>query len=455
MAVVSVENLAETMNYSRLDAEFYQPQYLIDFSIGNWQSISNFLDLSQYGISQAMTDEPLGTPIFRMDDIKNCFLVNDDVKYIETSEKVFKQFKLEIDDILFNRVNSEELVGRTGIFKLEGDYVFASYLIRVRIKPNSGILPDYLNIFLNSKYGKKQIRRFTRRAVNQANVNAEELKKFKIALINLDIQKNVSDLSNNAWEKLSISKSFFSKAEKLLLKEFDFKESELKDKNFYSSDLFETFKVKRIDAEYFQTDYEYVLDCIKNYSEGFVPLLDCVSNVKPNFNPKNEPDKLFSYVELSNIDRHIGVIEDTTKILGVQAPSRAKRILKENDVIVSTVEGSLEKVALVDKEFENSLASTGFFQFRTSKIPAEVLLVLSKSILLQKQFKRECSGTILTAVPTESLNRIIIPKLQNNIQEKIIKLVRKSHEAKKESDNLLKRAISEVEKAIENNITKS
>ena len=51
------------------------------------------------------------------------------------------------------------------------------------------------------------------------------------------------------------------------------------------------------------------------------------------------------------------------KIKGDQAPSRARRILKENDVIVSSVKGSLEKVALVDKEYDGSLASTGFFQF--------------------------------------------------------------------------------------------
>jgi len=59
----------------------------------------------------------------------------------------------------FNRVNSEEFVSRTGIFKLDLDAVFASYLIRIRPKKDGNILPDYLNIFLNSSYGLEQIRK--------------------------------------------------------------------------------------------------------------------------------------------------------------------------------------------------------------------------------------------------------------------------------------------------------
>ena len=156
MAVINVDKLSEAEKHHRLDAEFYQPQYFIDFSKGRWEPIKKFLDICQYGISQAMIEEPRGYPIFRMDDIRDCFLMDDEVKYIEISDQVFEQFKLEVNDILFNRVNAEEFVGRTGIFKLKGDYVFASYLIRLRVKPNSEILPDYLNLFLNTKYGKNK-----------------------------------------------------------------------------------------------------------------------------------------------------------------------------------------------------------------------------------------------------------------------------------------------------------
>ena len=452
MAVISVEKLSEAEKYHRLDPEFYQPQYFIDFSKGRWEPIKKFLDICQYGISQAMIEEPKGYPIFRMDDIKDCFLMDDEVKYIEISEPIFEQFKLEVNDILFNRVNAEEFVGRTGIFKLKGDYVFASYLIRLRVKPNCEILPDYLNIFLNTKYGKKQIRRYSRRAVNQANVNAEELKNFKIYVLPLNIQKEISQISDEAWSKIELSKSLYAQAENLLLEELGLKGFKPKYELSYTANLSQAFSVHRVDAEYFQPAYDEIIEKIRGYPNGYVPLLEYVENIRPNFDPTKYPDKTFSYVELADIDSSIGIIHSVSEVKGDEAPSRARRILRQNDVIVSSVEGSLEKVALVDEEHEGSLASTGFFQFRPTKILPQVLLVLSKSVVLQAQLKKECAGTILTAVPSESLKRIIIPILPPETQQKIAELIKQSHEARRKVKELLEEAKRKVEEAIENEI---
>ena len=451
MAVYNIVKLSELEGAKRIDAEYYKPEYFIDFSKRNWKPIKNFLEICQYGISQAMVEEPKGYPIFRMDDIKDCFLLDDEVKYLELPEQVFLQYKLEVNDILFNRVNSEEFVGRTGIFKLKGDYVFASYLIRLRLKPNSEILPDYLNIFLNTKYGIKQIRKFSRRAVNQANVNAEELKNFKICVIPLGIQQHIRKLSDEAWNKIELSKSLYSQAENLLLEELGFKDFKPQYRKTYTAKLSDTFASHRIDAEYFQPAYEEVIEKIKEYPNGFDKLLKCVENVKPNFDPTKYPEKIFSYVELADIDSSIGVIHSENKIKGDEAPSRARRMLKENDVIVSSVEGSLEKVALVDEKHDGSLASTGFFQFRPLNILPEVLLILSKSIVLQSQLKKRCSGTILIAVPKESLRDIIIPLLPFETQQKIASLVQQSHEARRKAKELLEVAKRAVEIAIEKN----
>jgi len=449
MAVISVEKLSDAGSHHRLDAEFYQPQYFIDFSKGNWEPIKKFLDICQYGISQAMIEEPKGHPIFRMDDIKDCFLLDDEVKYLELPEQIFEQFKLEINDILFNRVNAEEFVGRTGIFKLKGNYVFASYLIRLRVKPNSEILPDYLNVFLNTKFGKKQIRRFSRRAVNQANVNAEELKNFKIAIIPLEIQKRIRRLSDDAWNKIELSKSLYTQAENLLLEKLGLKDFKPKYELSYTANLSKAFGVHRIDAEYFQPAYDELIRKILKYSNGYTQLLSCVENIKPDFNPTSYPNNPFSYVELADIDASIGIIHSASEIKGEEAPSRARRILRKNDVIVSGVEGSLDKIALVDEEHERSLASTGFFQFRPVRIPPEVLLVLSKSIVLYAQLKKECAGTILTAVPNKSLKRILIPIIPDKIQEEIASLVQQSHEARREAKELLEEAKRIVEEVIE------
>ena len=179
MITYSIIQKSQLEGAHRLDAEYYQPEYFIDFTKGNWRPIGEVLELCQYGLSQAMNDERKGYPIFKMDNIEYGFLFDDDVRFADISELIFNQFKIKKDDVFFNRVNSEEFVGRTGIYKLDNlKSVFASYLIRARVKSGGEILADYLNIFLNSSYGLRQIRKYTRRAVNQANVNAEELKQI-------------------------------------------------------------------------------------------------------------------------------------------------------------------------------------------------------------------------------------------------------------------------------------
>ena len=85
---------------------------------------------TQYGIS-AKGKEKGNVPILRMTNQKDGYISGDNLQYVNISEKELNKFKVNMDDVIFNRTNSFELVGRTAIFKISGDYVFASYLIRL------------------------------------------------------------------------------------------------------------------------------------------------------------------------------------------------------------------------------------------------------------------------------------------------------------------------------------
>lgn len=430
----------------RLDAEYYQPEYFIDFTKGKWDSIGNILTKCQYGLSLAMNDEKEGFPMFKMDDILDAFLVDGGVRYADVSENDRKNFKIEKDDIFFNRVNSEEFVGRTGIFKLEREAVFASYLIRLQAD-SSRILPDYLNIFLNSKLGLKQIRRYARRAVNQANVNAEELKQFKIALLPKNFQEEIVRLSNDAWKNFEQSKILYQQAEDLLLKEVGLENFDVGKESFSIVNLSDVRLAGRIDAEYYQPKYGILESKLRGYHSK--PFGEVIENIPATFDPSSNPATDYRYVELSNINSSLGIIDGFSEVSGKEAPSRAKRVLKAGDVIVSSVEGSLGKVALVSGEQNGYIASTGFFQLRSKVITPEVILVIAKSLVLQMQLKKRAAGTILSAVPKESLKKIIIPILPQEIQKKISDLVTQSHVARKKSKALLDEAKQKVEEKIE------
>jgi len=429
----------------RFDSQFYQPEYLIDTSHGKWLKIRDVLKKCEYGLSLAMNDEKQGHPMFKMDDIDHTFLIDDHIRYAEVSDSEHRRFKCKNNDVFFNRVNSEEFVGRTGIFKSEIDSVFASYLIR--LQPNNDvILPQYLNIFLNSKYGQKQINRYKRRAVNQANVNAQELQEFMIAIPAMTFQEKIAKLVDNSWDKLNQSKLLYQQAEKLLLQELSLENFVSEWVAGYETDFDSILGSLRMDAEYFQPKYKIVEDKIKKYKNGwkYLPELLKISKQKTEING----DKIYHYIELADINVSLGVVNNTNELIGADLPSRARMSLQKGDVVVSSVEGSIGKVALIDQDIENLIGSTGFFVLRTKEFTPEVNLILCKSPIMQLLLAREAQGTILTAIPNKSLERVVVPFFTKEIQKKITSLVQESHKALYESRQLLGQAKREVEETI-------
>ena len=96
-----------------------------------------------------------------------------------SNEEDIKKYKLEKDDLLFNRTNSSEWVGKTAIFKIKEPIIYAGYLIRVRC-----ILvdPDYINFVMNSSYHREWCNQVKTDAVNQSNINAQKLSNFSIPI---------------------------------------------------------------------------------------------------------------------------------------------------------------------------------------------------------------------------------------------------------------------------------
>ncbi len=139
--------------------------------------VKNFLLSFQYGSSLKASTEPIGTPILRMNNIVNAGLDIEDLKYIQIEELQKEKLLLEKGDLLFNRTNSKELVGKTAVFDLNEQYVFASYLIRLKLDSKK-VNPHYINYLFNSPIGRMQIDMVSRQVLGQANVNAQELQDF-------------------------------------------------------------------------------------------------------------------------------------------------------------------------------------------------------------------------------------------------------------------------------------
>ena len=95
-----------------------------------------------------------------------------------------------LGDILFNRTNSFEHVGRTGIFDLDGDYCFASYLIRVSVSEDTANA-FYVNAFMNTEAFQVEIKQYATRAIGQSNINAKSLAAYRIPVPPLTTQNRI------------------------------------------------------------------------------------------------------------------------------------------------------------------------------------------------------------------------------------------------------------------------
>lgn len=109
-----------------------------------------------------------------------------DLKRIDMSDEQAEKYMVKKGDILFNRTNSIDLVGKTALFNLNTPMIIAGYLIRIRLSDK--VNPVYFTAYMNMPYMKEKLRNMAKGAVNQANINSKELKSIQILIPPLSLQ---------------------------------------------------------------------------------------------------------------------------------------------------------------------------------------------------------------------------------------------------------------------------
>lgn len=192
-ALQAIERVSEAHQEAIIKAERLRHSLLSDVLSFKWPVINlgSAVKKTQYGLSiNAGSDGQY--PMLRMMNIEDGLCVENDLKYVNLDDKEFHAYRLVHGDVLFNRTNSYELVGRTGVYELDGDHVFASYLVRIRTDSEK-LEPSFLALYLNSEVGRRQVLAYATKAVSQANVNASNLLRVRLPLPSLDVQKDLLD----------------------------------------------------------------------------------------------------------------------------------------------------------------------------------------------------------------------------------------------------------------------
>jgi len=150
--------------------------------------IDDVLSLSQYGTSNKSNSEKRGYPILGMTNITyDGRLKLEPLSYVELSDKEFRELRLEKGDIIFNRTNSTDLVGKTTFWNYDFDAVIASYLVKLKLKKN--VLPEYFVAFLNMPYYKHLFQERCKKAIGQSNISPTLLREFPMLIPPLSKQE--------------------------------------------------------------------------------------------------------------------------------------------------------------------------------------------------------------------------------------------------------------------------
>ena len=188
--VAEIEGYQKVIDGSRAVVDNYRPHIAID---PDWPMVrlGEVCERLQYGLSARLNTKEIGYKTFRMNELIDGKCVDSgNMKCCDISAEDFAKYRLVPGDILFNRTNSFEHVGRTGVFDLDGDYCFASYLIRLSVSEDAANT-FYVNAFMNTEAFQAGIKQYATRAVGQSNINAKSLAAYRIPVPPLATQNRI------------------------------------------------------------------------------------------------------------------------------------------------------------------------------------------------------------------------------------------------------------------------
>lgn len=430
---------------NRLDAEYYQKLHLkyktriesikhnrldsfADFLIGPFGSAyntSNYVEFSEYRYIRGQDVKP-----FELQSTSARYMAKEDYDRLS-------KYALKPGDILVSVVGT---IGNTCIVS-EKDVpgIFSCKCTVIRVK---NINPFYLTCYLNSKYGRSLLLRQERGAI-QKGLNLDDLKMIPIPEFNDKLYKLFETLLKNVDMLQGKSRLAYESAENLLMNELNINILAISDDGVAVKSFSESFgSTGRLDAEYYQDKNYEVINLLK--SQGTIGTFCNIYD--KSFIPND--NEYYQYIELANIGKS-GEIDGVELIAGNKLPSRARRLIKKGNVIVSSIEGSLESCAIVTDEYDGSLCSTGFYVIDSDTYNSETLLVLLKSRPIQMLFKRSCSGTILTNITKEEFLQIPLPEVTDSTQNIIKNKVTEAYLFRDKGKAFLEYAKQAVEMAIE------
>ena len=422
----------------RIDAEYWHPDFIRNSALVSPQNrVRDFVVSDVSNVKSSPIDR--GFRYLEIANISTDSCAYETVQVTQGEEPDRAHYILERKDVVVSTVRPN----RNAVAFIKEDGIIGSSGLAV-LRTN-GVEPEYLFAFCKTDYFFKCLVRASKATMYPAVSNADVLD-TPLFVPSPQFESLIAGLVQDSLLSIDNAKEVYSQAETQLLSEVGLIEWRPEHQLTFIVNYSDMQSAGRMDADYFQPKYREIVDAIKSYPGGWDKLGTLVNLKAHNYLPEN--DREYQYIELANIGSS-GEITGCMLEQGKDLPSRARRLVAAGDVIVSSIEGSLDSIALIDEEYDQALCSTGFHVVNSPILNSETLLVLLKSTVGNLQLKKGCSGTILTAINKDEFNQIVLPVISEATQTQIRQKITESVNLRRQSKRLLDCAKGAVEMAIE------
>lgn len=443
MVTYSIIQKSQLEGAHRLDAEYYQSEYL--------EVVENLNNLGAVPIRNVATNpkrkfKPQKGELFQYIEISEVDLSTGEYNKREILGEDAPdraQWIVEQDDVIISTVrpirNAISLI-REDIKNLVCSSGFA-------ILQSDKIEPEYLFAYLKSRPIVKLLDRKTTATMYLA-ITIEDLLETKIYIGDQKFRSEIKNQVIEAQKELENSGNLYSQAENLLLEELGLKDFEVEDELSYIVNLSEIKSSHRADAEYFQPKYEKLVERIKSKNaEALSELVSMKKGIEPGTEAYQNEGKLF--IRVSSLSKY-GTEDKYQKYLSEELYQKLKSNHEPKVGEILLTKDATPGIAYVVKSQIESIISSGILRLKVKgkEIKNEYLALCLNSVVGQMQAERDGGGSIITHWRPEQVKSVLIPVLPKSTQQKIADLVQKSHEARSKAKQLLEQAKNKVENLI-------
>lgn len=444
----------------RIDSHFYEKQYeKLKLTLSHFRSASlkelvkkpiqtghtpSMAVSSYYGGSIAL----IKTDNLHDNSISTVF---SDYLTVE-GNAVISRTELAEKDIITTIIGAtEHVIARSAIITLE--YLPSNInqnIVQIRINCEK-IAPEFVNIYLNTKYGKGYLV-FLSRQTEQYNLNCREIEMVPIPLLSDNFQKEIVRVVLDAQKYQNNSRMQYKNAESILSELIDIHASLQNQPNFSVRKISKSFvQTGRLDAEYYQSKYDALLETLSRFKCAKLGGANGLVNITKSIEPGSEAyvEEGIPFVRVSDVSR-FEISEPEIKLRSDILPN-PEVLFPQKDTILLSKDGSVGIAYKVETPM--SVITSGALlhlkiRDKTEVLPDYLTLVLNSPVA-QLQAERDSNGAIIQHWKPSEIENVIIPILDMDIQKEIATKVQESFALRKQSKQLLEYAKQAVEMAIE------